>query len=234
MLRLNEIVAGYGLVKVLKGISLEIRKKEILTLIGANGAGKSTLLRIISGFIKPFSGTVKLHGEDITGLSPDLIVKRGISQVLERARVFPRFSVIENLEMGAFLRKDKVAIKEDLEWIFGLFPILKARKKQAAGTLSGGERQMLAMGRGLMAKPKLFLMDEPSLGLSPLVVKELGGIIHEIKRQGFTVLLVEQNARMAMRIADKVGVVENGRITLEGKAEEMMENEEIRRSYLGM
>jgi branched-chain amino acid transport system ATP-binding protein len=234
LLRLNEIVAGYSLVKVLKGISLEIRKKEILTLIGSNGAGKSTLLRVISGFIKPFSGTVKLHGEDITGLSPDLIVKRGISQVLERARVFPRFSVIENLEMGAFLRKDKVAIKEDLEWIFGLFPILKARKKQAAGTLSGGERQMLAMGRGLMTKPKLCLMDEPSLGLSPLVVKELGGIIHEIKKQGFTILLVEQNARMAMRIADKVCVLENGRIALEGKAEEMTDNEEIRSSYLGI
>lgn len=234
MLSLHDIVAGYGIIQVLKGISLDIHEKEVLTLIGANGAGKTTLIKVVSGFLKPFSGSVEFLGENLVGLRPDIIVKRGICQVFERARVFPNFSVIENLEMGAFLRRDKMVILEDLDRIFALFPILKDRKKQEAGTLSGGERQMLAMGRALMTRPKLYLLDEPSLGLSPILVKELGEIINEIKNQGLTILLVEQNARMAMRIADRVCVLENGKIVLEGLAKELMSNEEVKKSYLGM
>jgi branched-chain amino acid transport system ATP-binding protein len=234
LLSLHDIVAGYGIIQVLRGISLDIHEKEVLTLIGANGAGKTTLIKVVSGFLNPFSGTVEFLGENLVGLPPDKIVKRGICQVFERARVFPNFSVIENLEMGAFLRRDKMAILEDLDRIFALFPILKDRVKQEAGTLSGGERQMLAMGRALMTRPKLYLLDEPSLGLSPMLVKELGEIINEIKDQGLTILLVEQNARMAMRIANRVCVLENGNIVLEGLAKELMSNEEVKKSYLGM
>jgi branched-chain amino acid transport system ATP-binding protein len=233
MLRLNEIQTFYGKVQVLKEISLHVKDREIVTLIGANGAGKTTTLRAISGLVRPVSGGIEFLGQRIDRLSPEIIVKMGVSHVPERAGVFPYMTVLENLELGACTRRDKEEIKKDLQVVYGLFPILEQRKKQLTGTLSGGERQMVAMGRGLMAKPKLYLLDEPSLGLSPLLVKRIAKIIVEINKEGKTVLLVEQNARIALGIANRGYVLETGRIVVQGEASELMNNEHVKKAYLG-
>ena len=233
MLRLNEIQTFYGKVQVLKKISLNVKDGEIVTLIGANGAGKTTTLRVISGLVRPASGGIEFLGQRIDRLSPEIIVKMGVSHVPERAGVFPYMTVLENLELGACTRRDKEEIKKDLQVVYGLFPILEQRKEQLTGTLSGGERQMVAMGRGLMAKPKLYLLDEPSLGLSPLLVKRIAKIVVEINKEGKTVLLVEQNARIALGIANRGYVLETGRIVVQGEASELMNNEHVKKAYLG-
>jgi len=232
MLKLKEIRAFYGKVEVLKRISLEVHEGEIVTVIGANGAGKTTALRSISGLVRSV-GEIEFLGQKIDRHSPELIVKMGISHVPEGGGVFPDMTVMENLELGACTRKDTEGIRRDLRHVFDRFPILEKRKTQFAGTLSGGERQMLAMGRGLMTQPKLYLLDEPSLGLSPLMVGEVGRIIGQIHQEGRTVLLVEQNARMALGLSDRGYVLEIGRITLQGKASELAENEQVKRAYLG-
>jgi len=233
MLELRDLVVNYGVIRALKGISMHIDEGEIVTLIGANGAGKTTTLRTISGLIKPKDGSIWFEGKDITNLAPTKRVATGISQSPEGRRVFADMSVQENLEVGAYLRKDHAAIKEDIQNIYERFPILGQRSKQAAGTLSGGEQQMLAMGRALMAKPRLLLLDEPSLGLAPLVVKEIFRIIRDINETGTTVFLVEQNARMALKIADRGYVMETGEITLTGTGKELAASDEVQRSYLG-
>jgi branched-chain amino acid transport system ATP-binding protein len=233
MLRLNEIQTFYGKVQVLKEISLDVKDREIVTLIGANGAGKTTTLRAISGLVRPASGGIEFLGQRIDRLSPEIIVKMGVSHVPERAGVFPYMTVLENLELGACTRKDKEEVKKDLQIVYGHFPVLEQRKEQLTGTLSGGERQMVAMGRGLMARPKLYLLDEPSLGLSPLLVKKLAKIIVEINKEGKTVLVVEQNARIALGIANRGYVLETGRIVVQGEASELMNNEHVKKAYLG-
>ena len=230
---LRDLEVNYGVIRALKGISLEVEQGEIVTLIGANGAGKSTTLRTISGLIKPKSGSIIFDGADITHLSPSKRVSAGISHAPEGRRIFAEMSVTENLEMGAFLRNDKAAIHADMQDVFERFPILGQRSKQQAGTLSGGEQQMLAIGRALMAKPRLMLLDEPSLGLAPLVVKEIFAIIREINEGGTTIFLVEQNARMALKIANRGYVLETGEITLSGTGEELAASDEVQRSYLG-
>ena len=231
MLRIEDLKVNYGGIEAVKGISLEVPQNEIVTLIGANGAGKSTTLRTVSGLVKPASGKVFFNDEDITGLNPYEIVSRGITLVPEGRRVFPDLTVLENLKAGAYLRKDD--IKPDLEWVYSLFPRLKERSWQAAGTLSGGEQQMLAVGRALMSKPKLMMMDEPSLGLAPLIVKDIFEIIKTIVAQGVTILLIEQNANMALQTANKAYVLEVGRITMTGGGRELLGNEEVRKAYLG-
>ncbi len=233
MLEVKDLHVYYGGIHALKGTSFFVESKRIVTLIGANGAGKTTTLRTISGLLRPRQGTVTLEGQDITGVSPHLIVGRGLSQVPEGRRIFAEMTVLENLELGAYLRKDSDGIKKDLEWVYELFPRLAERKSQVAGTLSGGEQQMLAMGRGLMAAPKLLILDEPSMGLAPLLVREIFAIIEEINSAGMTVLLVEQNAHMALSIADQAYVLENGRIVLEGPAAEVATNDQVRKAYLG-
>jgi branched-chain amino acid transport system ATP-binding protein len=233
MLKVHELSAFYGKVEVLKGISLQVHDQEIVALIGANGAGKTTTLRAISGLVKSV-GEIEFLGQTIGRQAPEVIVKMGISHVPEGGGVFPDMTVLENLELGACTRTDKQAIEKDIQKVFQHFPILADRKGQMAGTLSGGERQMLAMGRGLMAEPKLYLLDEPSLGLSPLMVKELARIIAEINQGGQTVLLVEQNARMAFGLANRAYVLETGRIVLSGKASELTANEHVKRAYLGL
>jgi branched-chain amino acid transport system ATP-binding protein len=233
MLRLNKIQTFYGKVQILKDISLEVKDGEIVTLIGANGAGKTTTLRAISGLVRPASGGIEFLGQRIDRLSPEIVVKMGVSHVPERAGVFPYMTVLENLELGACTRRDKEEIKKDLQVVYGLFPILEQRKEQLTGTLSGGERQMVAMGRGLMAKPKLYLLDEPSLGLSPLLVKRIAKIIVEINKEGKTVLLVEQNARIALGIANRGYVLETGRIVIQGEASTLMDNDHVKKAYLG-
>ncbi|WP_050614159.1 ABC transporter ATP-binding protein [Bacillus testis] len=233
MLKVNDINVYYGNIQALKGISLEVNAGEIVTLIGANGAGKSTLLKTISGLLKPKQGEILYEGQSIAGKPAQHIVKRGISQVPEGRRVFANMFVEENLQLGAYLRKDKEGIKNDAQRVYELFPRLHERKKQLAGTLSGGEQQMLAMGRALMANPKLLLLDEPSMGLAPLLVKQIFNIIEEIKKTGTTILLVEQNANLALSIADRAYVVETGRIVLSGEADELNASEEIKKAYLG-
>lgn len=233
MLKINDINVYYGNIHALKGVSLDIKQGEIVTLIGANGAGKSTLLKTISGLLKPKNGEILLEGEHLAGKVPQLIVKRGISQVPEGRRVFANMSVEENLELGAFLRKDKKGIREDFERVFQLFPRLQERRKQLSGTLSGGEQQMLAMGRALMARPRLLLLDEPSMGLAPLLVKTIFRIIEEINQTGTTILLVEQNANMALSIADRAYVIETGKIVASGTAAELSQSDQIRAAYLG-
>ncbi|MBS4212499.1 MULTISPECIES: ABC transporter ATP-binding protein [Neobacillus] len=233
MLKVNDINVYYGNIHALKGVSLDINQGEIVTLIGANGAGKSTLLKTLSGLLKPKTGEIVFEGEHVAGKVPQLIVKRGISQVPEGRRVFANMSVEENLELGAFLRKDKKGIQEDFEKIYQLFPRLLERKKQLSGTLSGGEQQMLAMGRALMARPRLLLLDEPSMGLAPLLVKTIFQIIEEINKTGTTILLVEQNANMALSIADRAYVIETGKIVASGLAEELSASDQIRKAYLG-
>ncbi|WP_042349806.1 ABC transporter ATP-binding protein [Bacillus massiliigorillae] len=233
MLKIQDINVYYGNIQALKGVSMEINQGEIVTLIGANGAGKSTLLKTISGLLKPKQGEVLYEGQSIGGKAAQAIVKLGISHVPEGRRVFANMSVEENLQLGAFLRKDKEGIKQEMKKVYELFPRLLERQKQLSGTLSGGEQQMLAMGRALMAKPKLLLLDEPSMGLAPLLVKQIFNIIEEINKAGTTVLLVEQNANMALSIANRAYVVETGRIVLSGNASELTASDEIKNAYLG-
>ncbi len=231
MLKIDELKVSYGGIEAVKGITFEVPDGKIVTLIGANGAGKSTTLRAIAGLVKPAHGRIHLQGEDITALSPDRIVSKGITLVPEGRHVFPDLTVLENLKIGAYLRKD--SLEADLNWVYELFPRLKERSWQAAGTLSGGEQQMLAVGRALMSRPKIIMMDEPSLGLAPIVVKGIFDIIQEINKQGVTVLLIEQNANMALRIADVGYVLETGRITLTGSGRELLTNEAVKKAYLG-
>jgi len=231
MLKIDDLRVNYGGIEAVKGITFEVPERQIVTLIGANGAGKSTTLRTIAGLEKPASGRIHLQAEDITGMSPDRIVSKGITLVPEGRRVFPDLTVLENLKIGAYLRKDD--LKDDLDWVYSLFPRLKERSWQAAGTLSGGEQQMLAVGRALMSRPKLMMMDEPSLGLAPLVVKDIFSIIKKINQQGVTILLIEQNANMALHIADTAYVLETGRLTLSGTGKELLSNEAVKKAYLG-
>ncbi|MBO5168807.1 MAG: ABC transporter ATP-binding protein [Phascolarctobacterium sp.] len=233
MLRVEDINVYYGAIHAIKGISLDVPDGEIVALIGSNGAGKSTTLRTISGLMRPKKGRIMYDGEDITGVPAHKIVGKGLCQVPEGRHVFANMTVLENLELGAYLRNDKDGIAKDMEAVFEKFPRLLERKNQIAGTLSGGEQQMLAMARALMSRPKLLLLDEPSMGLAPLLVKEIFNIIKEINASGTTVLLVEQNANMALSIADKAYVLETGRITLSGTAAELASSEEVRKAYLG-
>ncbi|WP_251449143.1 ABC transporter ATP-binding protein [Vermiculatibacterium agrestimuris] len=231
MLKIDGLRVNYGGIEAVKGLTFEVPERQIVTLIGANGAGKSTILRTIAGLVKPAAGRIHLQSEDITGISPDRIVSRGITLVPEGRHVFPDLTVLENLKIGAYLRKD--SLEDDLEWVYSLFPRLKERSWQAAGTLSGGEQQMLAVGRALMSRPKLMMMDEPSLGLAPLVVKDIFEIIKKINQQGVTILLIEQNANMALHIADTAYVLETGRLTLSGSGKELLKNEAVKKAYLG-
>lgn len=233
MLQVKEIDVYYGAIHALKKLSLEVEQGKIVTLIGANGAGKTTTLKTISGLLRPVSGTITYKGVDLTKVLPEKIVALGISQVPEGRRVFAPMTVMENLEMGAYLRKDKKEVQKDMELVFERFPRLKERRRQLAGTLSGGEQQMLAIGRALMARPELMLMDEPSMGLAPLLVREIFQIIKDINSRGTTILLVEQNAHMALSIAHKAYVVETGAIVLEGSPEQLMKSEEVKKAYLG-
>lgn len=233
MLEVNDIHVYYGAIHALKGVSLSVKEGQIVALIGANGAGKSTTLRTISGLLRPKVGDITFEGDSITKKNVQSIVRNGISQVPEGRRIFAPLTVLENLELGAFTRKDKDGVAHDMELVFKRFPRLAERKKQLAGTLSGGEQQMLAMGRALMSRPRLLLLDEPSMGLSPLFVKEIFDIIQRINEQGTTILLVEQNAHMAMSIADYAYVLETGKITLEGPGQELMQSEAVRAAYLG-
>ena len=233
MLKIDELKVSYGGIEAVKGITFEVPERKIVTLIGANGAGKSTTLRTIAGLVKPAHGCIHLQGEDITSLSPDRIVSKGLTLDPEGRRVFPDLTVLENLKLGAYLRKDKAEIEKDLKWVYELFPRLEERNWQSAGTLSGGEQQMLAVGRALMSRPKLMMLDEPSLGLAPLVVQDIFSIIREINRQGVTVLLIEQNANMALKIADLAYVLETGNITMSGTGAELLANEKIKEAYLG-
>jgi len=233
MLTLDQLYVNYGAIKALKSISCEVKQGEIVALIGANGAGKTTILNAISGIVPTLSGTVTFLGETITAIPPHEIVKRGISQVPEGRRVFANMSVLENLEMGAYIRNDKSAILEEIDQVFVRFPRLLERKKQLAKTLSGGEQQMLAMGRALMSRPKLLLLDEPSMGLAPMLVAQIFAIIQEINSSGTTIMLVEQNANMALSIADRAYVLETGEVVLQGDAKELAANPEVRKAYLG-
>jgi branched-chain amino acid transport system ATP-binding protein len=233
MLEIKNINVHFGVIHALKGISLKVNDGEIVTLIGANGAGKTTTLRTISGLKKPTNGSILLDGKDITSTSAQERVKMGISQVPEGRRVFSTLTVLENLELGAYLRRDKQEIAKDLKMVYERFPILSDRRKQAAGTLSGGEQQMLAMGRALMSRPKILFLDEPSMGLAPLLVQEIFDIIKNINEAGTTILLVEQNASMALQIANRAYVMETGSIVLSGTGTELMQSDEIKKAYLG-
>ena len=233
MLKVENIDVYYGNIQALREVSLEVNEGEIVTLIGANGAGKTTLLKTLSGLLKPKKGTIEYLGKSIAGKAAQGIVKSGISQVPEGRRVFANMSVEENLDLGAYLRKDRDGIKKDMERVYELFPRLLERKNQSAGTLSGGEQQMLAMGRAIMAKPKLLLLDEPSMGLAPLMVQTIFRIIKEINEAGTTVLLVEQNAHMALSIVQRAYVIETGKVVLSGDAKELQESDEVRAAYLG-
>lgn len=233
MLEVKDLKVAYGSILALKGISFDVKKGEIISLIGANGAGKTTTLHSISNLIKKQSGSVIFKGEDITNTNPDKIVKAGLIHVPEGRRVFANLTVKENLEMGAYLRKDTVQIKADLEHVYELFPRLRERVKQLAGTLSGGEQQMLAMGRALMSKPELLLLDEPSMGLAPILVDEIFDIIQKINKDGTTILLVEQNAFKAMSIANRVYILETGEVSASGDASVMIHDESVKKAYLG-
>jgi branched-chain amino acid transport system ATP-binding protein len=233
MLKVEQLDVYYGNIQALKGISLEVNEGEIVTLIGANGAGKSTLLKTLSGLIKPKAGLINYLESSIAGKQAQSIVKAGISHVPEGRRVFSNMTVVENLELGAYLRKDAKEIRKDFEKVYELFPRLYERRKQLSGTLSGGEQQMLAMGRAIMAKPKLLLLDEPSMGLAPLMVKTIFQIIEEINREGTTILLVEQNANVALSIANRGYVIETGRVVVSGPAAELQSSEQIKLAYLG-
>ena len=233
MLEVKDLHVSYGGIKALRGVNIEVPDGKIVTLIGANGAGKSTMLRTISGLVKAESGSVLYNGKELLGMPINKILEEGIAQVPEGRRVFTNLSVLENLKIGAYLRKDKQGIQKDIEWVYELFPRLQERSWQMAGTLSGGEQQMLAVGRALMSRPKLMMMDEPSLGLAPIVVKGIFEIIREINRQGVTVLLIEQNANMALKTADLAYVLETGEITLRGTGAELLTNEAVKRAYLG-
>ena len=231
ILEIRDLVVSYGGIEAVKGISMDVPEGQIITLIGANGAGKSTTLKSISGIVRPKNASIKFNGEEIFGKTPNYIVSKGITLVPEGRRVFDNLTVAENLKIGAYLRKDN--LKDDMDYVYSLFPRLKEREWQMAGTLSGGEQQMLAVGRALMSLPKLIMMDEPSLGLAPLIVKSIFEIIKTINKEGITVLLIEQNANMALKIADKGYVMETGEIKMEGTGAELLANEEIKEAYLG-
>ena len=233
ILKVEDVHTFYGSIEALKGISIEVREGEIVTLIGANGAGKSTTLRSINGLNQPREGSIVFKGKDITRRPPHEIVGMGISQSPEGRRLFPHMSVVENLEMGAFQRKDRSGIREDLDRVYALFPRLAERKHQKAGTMSGGEQQMCAIGRAMMARPKLLMLDEPSMGLAPIFVERIFETIVEINKQGTPILLVEQNALMALEVADRGYVLETGSIVLEGPAADLKTNEQVRKTYLG-
>ena len=233
MLTLNDVNTYYGSIHAVKGIDLEVREGEIVTLIGANGAGKSTTLRSINGLNHPRRGSIVFQGRDITDMAPHDVVKGGISQSPEGRRLFPHMSVLENLDLGAFQRTDRHQLREDLARVYDLFPRLNERKSQKAGTLSGGEQQMVAIGRALMARPKLLMLDEPSMGLAPIFVERIFEIVKEINSQGTPILLVEQNALMALDVASRGYVMETGRIVLQGDAQELRTNEQVRKTYLG-
>ena len=233
MLKIQDLHVAYGGIQALRGISLEVPDGKIVTLIGANGAGKSTTLRTITGLVKAASGSITWNGEELLGKPIDKIVTTGIALSPEGRRVFPDMTVLENLKIGAYLRKDKAEIEKDIQWVYSLFPRLEERSWQLAGTLSGGEQQMLAVGRALMSRPKLMMLDEPSLGLAPLVVQDIFTIIREINRQGVTVLLIEQNANMALKIADYAYVLETGKITISGTGAELLADQRVREAYLG-
>lgn len=232
MLKIENLSVHYGMIQAVRDVSFEVNQGEIVSLIGANGAGKTTILRTISGLNQPSKGTITFEGSPIQKKAPRRIVAQGISQVPEGRHVFPGLTVLENLEMGAYLRKDN-DIQEDYEHIYEKFPILKERLNQDASTLSGGEQQMLAMGRALMSKPRLLLLDEPSMGLAPIFIQEIFNIIQEIQKQGTTVLLIEQNAKMALSIADRGYVLETGKVVLSGTGQELLESEEVKKAYLG-
>lgn len=235
MLELKDVQAGYGNIQALREVSLTIHSGEIVTLIGANGAGKSTTLMVISGIVPCRAGRILLQGREIQGLAPDRIVAMGVCQVPEGRRIFAGLSVQENLDLGSFLRTDKAGVRQDLDFVFSLFPILAQRRHQYGGTLSGGEQQMLAMSRALMARPQLLLLDEPSMGLAPLMIRQIFRIIKEINREhGTTIFLVEQNAHQALAIADRGYVIENGRIVLTDSADKLLDNSEVRKAYLGI
>ncbi len=235
MLKLHNVITSYGNIKALKGISITINPGEIITIIGANGAGKSTTLMSICGIVPPRQGSIIYEGKDITHEEPDKIVAMGISQVPEGRRIFPYLTVQENLDMGAYLRRDSDKIRQDRDYIYELFPILAERRYQAGGTLSGGEQQMLAISRALMAQPKLLLLDEPSLGLAPIIVQQIFDIITKInKENGTTILLVEQNANMALKVAHRGYVMETGRITMEDSATSLFANPDVKKAYLGV
>ncbi|MBO7710464.1 MAG: ABC transporter ATP-binding protein [Lachnospiraceae bacterium] len=231
MLEIKNLSVAYGGIQAVRDISFEVNEGEVVTLIGANGAGKSSTLRSIVGLVRPAGGSILFQGQELSGLGTETIVGKGITLVPEGRRVFVNLTVYENLKMGAYMRSDN--IDRDLDWVYGLFPRLKERSWQSAGTLSGGEQQMLAIARALMSRPKLIMMDEPSLGLAPIIVQGVFDIISEINRQGVTILLVEQNANMALKAADRAYVMETGRITMTGTGQELAENEEIRAAYLG-
>lgn len=233
MLEMNHVHTRYGKVECLKGVTFRVGEGEIVALLGANGAGKTTVLNTISGFIRPAAGEVLFRGKPLSCASPQDVVRLGISHVPEGRKVFQRLDVLENLELGAFLRRDRAGVAEDLEEVFSLFPVLKSRLKQKAGTLSGGEQQMLAIGRGLMSRPSVLLLDEPSLGLAPILVSAIFKLIGRIHAQGRTILLVEQNARMALKIAQRAYVMETGRTVLEGSAAEIQASPAVRDAYLG-
>lgn len=233
MLKIEDLVVSYGGIEALKGISLDVPEGKIITLIGANGAGKSTLLRSIMGLVKPDRGSIVYNNENIYGLNSQKIVQTGITLVPEGRRVFANLTVLENLKIGAYMRHDKDGIEKDIKWIYELFPRLEERSWQMAGTLSGGEQQMLALGRALMCHPKVLMLDEPSLGLAPLIIKDIFNIIQEINKQGMTILLIEQNANMALKIADLAYVLETGKITMHGTGKELLENPDIKAAYLG-
>ena len=233
MLRVENLAVNYGMINAVRGVNFEVNQGEIVSLIGANGAGKSTILRTISGLIKPASGTLTYEGQNITKTNAQKIVQLGISHVPEGRHVFKGLSVRENLEMGAFLRKDRANTEEDIQAVCDRFPVLGERQKQDASTLSGGEQQMLAMGRALMSKPKLLLLDEPSMGLAPIFIQEIFNIIQQIQAQGTTVLLIEQNAKMALSIASRGYVLETGKIVLSGTGQELLESDAVQKAYLG-
>ena len=235
MLKLDKVQAGYGNILAIKDVTLEIDRGEIVTLIGANGAGKSTTLMTISGVVQCRSGRIILNDKEIQGMEPDQIVKMGVCQVPEGRHIFPMLTVRENLDMGAFMRRDKSKIKDDIDYVYSLFPILKERRNQDGGTLSGGEQQMLAMSRALMARPEVMLLDEPSMGLAPLIIKQIFQIIKKINSESnTTIFLVEQNANQALQIADRGYVIENGVITMTGSAKSLLSNQDIQKAYLGI
>ena len=231
ILSIHDLSVDYGGIEAVKGISFDVHEGEIVTLIGANGAGKSSTLRTIAGLVKPSGGTINFRGDNITGRDATTIVKKGITLVPEGRHIFPDLTVLENLKVGAYLRSDDIS--GDIQWVYDLFPRLRERSWQAGGTLSGGEQQMLAVGRALMARPKLIMMDEPSLGLAPLVVRDIFEIIRQINHQGVSILLIEQNANMALKVADSAYVMETGCITLSGAGKDLLNNEAVKKAYLG-
>ncbi len=233
MLEIKDLEVYYGMIQAIKGVSFEVNQGEVIALIGANGAGKTTILHTITGLLSPKKGSVLFEGTDITKVPAHKIVSMGMAHVPEGRRVFSELSVLENLKMGAYTRKNKAEVEEALQGVYKRFPRLEERKNQMAGTLSGGEQQMLAMGRALMSKPKIILMDEPSMGLSPILVNEIFDIIQAVSKSGTTVLLVEQNAKKALSIADRAYVLETGNITLEGNAKDLLENDSVKKAYLG-